>query len=57
MFQMTDGIQYQADMPISLKPHVLLQKLKQYFHFSTFKSDLQKNAIIEILKRKYIISS
>lgn len=33
----------------------LLENLKYYFHHPTFKSDLQKNAILTILKSKYLL--
>jgi len=39
---------------LNMEPSELLEKLKHYFHHPTFKSDLQMNAIITILKRKCI---
>lgn len=39
---------------LTMDSNRLLEKLKNYFHHPTFKSDLQKNAISTILKRKCI---
>lgn len=51
---MTDEIRIKNEKTISIETNTLLQKLNHHFHHPTFKSDIQKNAIIEILKRKCI---
>lgn len=51
---MTEEKRFQPEKSISMEPKILLEKLKYYFHHPTFKSDLQKNAIMTILKRKCI---
>ncbi|VVC35974.1 Helicase, C-terminal,P-loop containing nucleoside triphosphate hydrolase,ATP-dependent DNA [Cinara cedri] len=49
---MTEEVHSKLDQVISIDSNTLLEKLNHYFHHSTFKSDLQKNAIITILKRQ-----
>lgn len=53
---MTEEMQFKSEQVISMETNTLLEKLNYYFHHTTFKSDLQKNAIITILKRKCIAS-
>lgn len=52
---MSEETRIKSEKIISMEQNALLEKLKHYFHHPTFKSDLQKNAIIAILKRKCII--
>lgn len=52
---MSEETRIKSEKIVSMDPNTLLEKLKYYFHHQTFKSDLQKNAIIAILKRKFII--
>lgn len=49
---MTEQIRFKPEKSIDMDQKILLEKLKHYFHHPTFKSDLQKNAILTILKRK-----
>jgi len=51
---MTEEIEFHSEDTINMEEKTLLEKLDKYFHHPTFKSDLQKKAIIEILKRKCI---
>lgn len=52
---MTEEIRIKSEKAMSIETNTtLLQKLNHYFHHPTFKSDVQKNAIIAILKRKYL---
>ncbi|XP_060880859.1 LOW QUALITY PROTEIN: ATP-dependent DNA helicase Q5-like [Metopolophium dirhodum] len=50
---MSEETRIKSEKIISMEPNALLEKLKHFFHHPTFKSDLQKNAIIAILKRKF----
>lgn len=49
---MTDETRLTSEKPSSMDSKTLYEKLKYYFHYSTFKSELQENAIKTILKRK-----
>lgn len=49
---MTDETRLTSEKPSSMDSKTLYEKLKHYFHYSTFKSELQENAIKTILKRK-----
>lgn len=51
---MTEEKRFKPQSVVSIESNTLFEKLKHYFHHPTFKSDLQKNAIITILKRKCI---
>lgn len=53
---MTDEMFIKSKQVICLDDDTLLKKLNYYFQHPTFKSDLQKNAIITILQRKCISS-
>uniref|UniRef100_A0A2S2QW87 DNA 3'-5' helicase n=1 Tax=Sipha flava TaxID=143950 RepID=A0A2S2QW87_9HEMI len=50
---MSGETRYRDEKTLTMDSNKLLEKLKNYFHHPTFKSDLQKNAISTILKRKY----
>uniref|UniRef100_A0A2S2P906 DNA 3'-5' helicase n=1 Tax=Schizaphis graminum TaxID=13262 RepID=A0A2S2P906_SCHGA len=49
---MSEGTRINSEQMLNMDTNTLLKQLKHYFHHQTFKSDLQKNAIIAILKRK-----
>lgn len=49
---MTDEARFTCEKPTSMDSKTLHEKLKYYFKYSTFKSDLQENAIKTIIKRK-----
>lgn len=51
---MTDETRLTSEKPSNMDSKTLYEKLKYYFHYSTFKSELQENAIKTILKRKYL---
>lgn len=51
---MSGETRYKDEKTLTMDSSKLLEKLKDYFHHPTFKSDLQKNAISTILKRKCI---
>lgn len=54
--KMTEEMYVKSDQVVCLNNNTLLEKLNYYFHHPTFKNDLQRNAIITILKRKCIAS-
>lgn len=51
---MSEEIRFKSEKIICMDPKILLEKLNFYFRHLNFKSDLQKDAIITILKRKCI---
>lgn len=51
---MTEEVHFKNEKIVSMDPKILLEKLNFYFGHSNFKSSLQKDAIIEILKRTCI---
>lgn len=56
MYKITEEMHPQHERTCNKDTSSLIENLKYYFHHSTFKSELQKNAIVTILKRKFSLN-